>query len=137
MDQADQQGNTAAPSVPIQWSEGQLVLYPADCVIAARLIDWAIHFLSMLPREAVDVQMARLRLRFTQMLSRAYSAPEGEHIFILHHGTKDYTAMDCMRHWASVDYEQDPINGWTAVGCSSRPAALSTGFSANRLGAGS
>ena len=68
------------------------MLTPADWVIAIRLIDWAIEFLSrpdvaqLDPRicrgrrseakqaleTAVDVQMAMLRLCFAQMLDRVY-----------------------------------------------------------------
>jgi len=141
MCQAEQQGNTAAPSVPVQWSEGQLVLTPADWVIAIRLTDWAMEFMSrpivaqldaricrgrrgeakQALKAAVDVQMAMLRLCFAQMLDRVYSSAHT--VESVAFGTEDCIAEDCLRHWASDDAEQDPIIGWISVGCSSRPPA--------------
>ena len=141
MCQTEQQGNTAAPSVPVQWSKGQLVLTPADWVIAIRLTDWAMEFMSrpivaqldaricrgrrgeakQALKAAEDVQMAMLRLCFAQMLDRVYSSAHT--VESVAFGTKDCITEDCLRHWASDDAEQDPIIGWISVGCSSRPPA--------------
>ena len=132
MGQADQQGNTAAPSVPVQWSEGQLVLTPADwrisqqnsvaaeslptkwsagqmslspadCVIAVRLMDWAVDFMcNFHPRCTIsggssttlpsDIELARLTVRLAEVLEVVYSRSKPS--IELVRGSADYNIED-------------------------------------------
>jgi hypothetical protein len=161
MGQADQQGNTAAPSVPVQWSEGQLVLTPADwrisqqnsvaaeslptkwsagqmslspadCVIAVRLMDWAVDFMcNFHPRCTIsggssttlpsDIELARLTVRLAEVLEVVYSRSKPS--IELVRGSADYNIEDSIRQWANGDCESDPGYAWIAANCSSRPPA--------------
>ena len=129
--QYSQQNGVAAQSVPNQWSAGQVMLSPADWVIAVRLMDWAVDFICELYPQSIfgdrpkatlpsDVELAMLRVRLAKVLDYAYSRnPEHK----LHRMHSDYFISDSILQWANGDCEADPEHAWTASGCSSRPPA--------------
>ena len=128
--QISQQNSVAAQSLPAKWGAGQILLSPADWVIAVRLMDWAVDFMCNLHPEVwtscsltlpSDIELAMLTVRLAEVLEVVYSRSMPS--IKLDRGSADYAIMETIWHWANGDCESDPGCAWITANCSSRPPA--------------